>query len=212
MTENTEWDMPNITEEEYKKIINDLKYQRHYGRWPVADPELRKMPVAEYFHIAWTQYAKILDDGKGLDTILVIQKQINSEIEDVQKNLDDFPDDAEKVYEYRLMRSQNLLNMRATVLKKLITAYSVHGEIESTPDFELNTIQKIALNIVCKGKRKPNKRKILEEYMQIHEADPGKSVKDIFTELEFDYDISYSTFAGWIKKLNEEIESITLSQ
>lgn len=208
MSKKTEWDMPNFTEEEYKKMFNDLKYQRYYSRWPVVDPKTTNLPLAEYFHLAWTQYAKILDNGKGLDTTLTIQNQINSEIEEIQINLDDFPDDADSVYKYRLKRSQNLLNMRTTVLKKLITAFSVHGEIETTPDFELDDIQKLALTLTCKGKHHPHIKEVLIEYLKRKEADQSKTVIKIFKELETEFDLSYSTFAGWVKELYEQFESI----
>ena len=214
MSKISEWDQLEFTEQEFEKLAKDLKYQRYFSRWPVVDPEMKHEPIAELFHSAWTQYSKILDNGKGLDTILTIQRQINSEIEEAQQNLDDFPDDADSVYKYRLKRSLSLLNIRKTTLKKLITAYSVHGEIESAPDFELDNIESLALNIVCKGQRVSYKREALEEYLKIRDAEPAKnSTMDIFKKLEESYDdLSYSSFAGWVSKLNDELERIKLSQ
>lgn len=204
--------LKDTTDKELNALAQKLYHQRYYNRWPAIDPKIKATSVSEYITNTWDEYSEFLDNGSGVGSVLNIKKLIISEIKEIEENIESFPDDADEIYRKRLSHNLNQLQIKKYVIERLLTQFAVHGKIKSTPDFKTTDIQKLALDIICKGKRIPNKREVLKEYIKIAEADSTKNVQDIFNELEADYDIKYSTFAGWVKKLNEQIERISLSQ
>ena len=205
--------LKETTDKELTALAQKLHYQRYYNRWPAIDPKIKATSVTEYITNAWDEYSEFLDNGSGVGSVLNIKKLIISEIKEIEENIESFPDDADKVYRKRLSHNLNQLQIRKYVIERLLTQFAVHGKIESTPDFKTNDIQKLALDIVCRGQRVPYKRDALEEYLQLTEADPSKNIRDVHTILEMTYDeLSYSSFAEWVKKLKKELERITLSQ
>jgi len=215
MSKKSEWDSPNVTVEEYKKLINDLNYQRYFSRWPVVDSDLRNMALADYYQIVWAEYAKILNDVNGIDTVQSIKKLIQSELKDIQQNLDDYPKDADKVYDYRLKHNRNLLEMRSSVIDRLLTQYAIHGKIKQAPEFDLRNAGKLnineiqALDNVCRNAQKENKRDLLTEYLHLSKSMVKKKIRDQFHEK---YKLPEKTFYQWTQALDKEIKSITRTE
>ena len=56
-----------------------------------------------------------------------------------------------------------------------------------------------------------DQKEALLEYLAQKEADQSKTVQDIFEKLEQEFNLTYSSFSGWVKQFNDEIERIAHS-
>ena len=192
--------------------MKKLQYQRYFRRWPIVDNDLRNMTVADFYQIVWAEYAEILNDVNGIDTVQNIKKLIQSELKDIQQNLDDFPKGADKVYEFRLKHNRNLLEQRSIVIERLLTYFAIHGKIRQAPEFdlrnagELNINEIQALDNVCRNAKKENKRDLLTEYLKLSKRMVKKEIRDLFHEK---YKLPEKTFYKWTQDLDKEIKSIS---
>lgn len=73
-----------------------------------------------------------------------------------------------------------------------------------------DTIYEIALNNVCRNARRKDKREILEYYLLLRKEEKKLSDKLILDmHVSRKYQVESSTFYYWLKKLDEEIKSVT---
>lgn len=72
--------------------------------------------------------------------------------------------------------------------------------------YELNEVEKLALNNVCKGAKHHYKRDILTEYLILEKELTKKVIRD---EFETKHELNPKTFYQWVQALDDEIKDIS---
>lgn len=78
---------------------------------------------------------------------------------------------------------------------------------DEAAEYELNEIEKLAINNICTGK--PEKRKRLTEYLKLNKDQKKSEIRDKF---EDKYGLKRATFYNWTKELEEEMKSISRTE
>lgn len=207
-----DWSISKEEDWSISKAINNIEYQETYSRWPKLDVSLLSLTEFEFSTIAWEQYAKLLDNGRGMREVLCVQRQVESEIVEIEHQLEKFPEDAYSYFKTRLDQCLTLLLRRRKVLNRLLTTYTVQGEVVDTPDFELDEnkeltpIEKQAVHEICRSAKKRDKKKILTEYLILNRDQVKADIKEIILTK---YEVSESGFYKWVNALEEEIQRIS---
>lgn len=124
------------------KPIWDLGKRIHYGRWPdIVEDDFWNMDWGEGIKFIWRQYAEILDNGRGIQAVQAIRRQLKHELKTVRQEVEEMPEDDKEEWRDRLTKNRFMLESRIMVIERLLTTYSVTGRADKFSD---NQAQEIA--------------------------------------------------------------------